>query len=81
MQSGELIVTGFNNIVIPLHRHVYPSEVRVRFKDHGHEAVPCDPGNVDTLQFEVVPNSTGAFVLFISWSVSSVREISWHVAY
>jgi hypothetical protein len=81
MQSGELIVTGKNNILIPLHRPAFPSEVRVRFIDDGPEAAPCDPGNSDTLEFEVRPNSVGVFILFISWSVSSVREIKWHVAY
>lgn len=80
MQSGELIVTGNNSIVIPLHRLIYPSEVRVHFKDE-ISAVPCNPASADVLEFEVTANSLGAFFLNINWSVSGVREIKWHVAY
>jgi len=81
MQQGELIVTGTNSIEIPLHRLIYPGEVHVHFKDNGLEPVPCDPGNVDTLEYEIRNNSLGIFILVINWSVSSVREIKWHVSY
>lgn len=78
MQQGELIVTGTNSIEIPLHR--FPSEVRAHFKDNGPEPVPCDPGDVDTLEYEV-QNTGGKFILIVRWSVSSVREIKWNVSY
>jgi hypothetical protein len=81
MQSGELIVTGENSITIPLSG--FPVEVHAKFKDCGPEAVPCDPGNVDFLSCDVHTSNThhSGFVLVISWSVSSVREIVWHAGY
>ena len=81
MQSGELIVTGTNSITIPLTG--YPAEVHAKFKHVDHEPAPCDSGNVDTLSYNVHTSNTvlSGFVLIINWSVSSVREIAWHVAY
>lgn len=81
MQSGELIVIGTNSVDIPLHK--FPSKVHAKFKDEGHEPVPCDPGDVDTLEYDVHSSNTvlSGFVLRISWSVSSVREIVWHAFY
>jgi hypothetical protein len=79
MRSGELIVTGTNSATIALHN--FPSEVRVHFKDDGPEAVPCDPGSADTLQYEVLTATDGSVALVISWVVSSVREIKWRASY
>jgi hypothetical protein len=81
MQNGELIVTGTNKIIIPLIG--FPAEAKAHFKDDGPELIPCDPGDVDTLDYSVHSSNTvhSGFVLIISWSVSSVREIKWHVSY
>lgn len=81
MQSGELIVTGTNKIEIKLHRLIPPSEVRVHFKDDGPGLVPCDPGDADTLEYEISANASGILILIISWVVSGVREIKWHISY
>lgn len=80
MQSGELIITGKNRISIPLNG--FPSEVRAHFKDE-LEIVPCNPHQADTLEYEVHVSNTvrGGFVLLITWNVTGVREIKWHVAY
>ena len=85
MQAGELIVTGKDKAIIPLHG--LPLEVKVRFRnplDH----VPCNPQHEDCLEYEV--QSSGhhhhhshhcGFVLVIKWHVSGVREIVWRVHY
>lgn len=80
MQSGELIVTGRNLIHIPLDR--MPSEVHCHFKDDA-EMVPCNPHEVDWLEYAVHTNNTvrSGLVLIIKWGVSGVREIKWHVSY
>ncbi len=76
MQSGEVLITGTNQIDIQLQK--FPSEVHVKFK---HEiAVPCNPIEADTLEYEVVTKSTGVF-LHIAWSVSGLREVVWHAYY
>lgn len=80
MQSGELIVTGKDKAHIPV--HAFPAEVKVHFKDH-EVPVPCNPHHSDWLEWEVHASNThrGGFVLVIRWSVTNVREISWHVSY
>lgn len=80
MQSGELIVTGRNRATITLKG--IPAEVKCQFK-HEAAVVPCDPQNADTLEWEVMtdPHVPTDFVLVITWNVSGVREIKWHVAY
>lgn len=79
MQSGELIVTGTNSITIQI--NTLPAEVKVHFKDH-IVMTPCNPQNEDSVEYEIHTTNTSnsKFVLIIKWSVSSVREISWHVA-
>jgi hypothetical protein len=77
MQSGELIVTGTDQVTIDLND--FPSEVKVHFKDEA-QIVPCNPHHLDTLEFEVQTTVSG-FVLLVKWSVTNVREIKWHVAY
>jgi hypothetical protein len=83
MQSGELIVIGHNRVNITLHN--WPSEVRAYFRDRPCDSVPCNPGNSDLLEYEVhvqkSHHSHEKFVLTITWSVSSVREIIWRVQY
>jgi hypothetical protein len=79
MQAGELIVTGTNSIVIPLDN--FPAEVHIHFKDEGRGPVPCDPGDVDFLQYTVHNTVQNGITLVISWSVSSVREIKWTISY
>ena len=81
MQKGELIVTGSNSLSIPLNG--MPSEVRAYFKDE-FEVLPCNPQDVDFLEYQVQNSSLtipSTFVWVISWSVSGVREIVWHAAY
>ena len=80
MQAGELIVTGKDKAIIPLHG--YPREVNCHFK-HGLDMVPCNPHHNDELEYEVHTSHHhhGGFVLIIQWHVSGVREITWHVHY
>jgi hypothetical protein len=80
MQSGELIVVGQNSINISLSG--IPNEVRVFFKDDVSILAPCNPGDADTLEYTTNLNTGSSdFVLFITWNVSSIREIIWRVAY
>lgn len=76
MQSGELIVTGTDQISINLNG--MPAEVKVRFKDE-EQIVPCNPHHLDFLEFEI--QSVVGFILLIKWNVTNIREIKWHVAY
>jgi len=80
MQSGELIVSGKNSLHIPLER--VPAEVKCYFKDE-FEVVPCNPHQVDELEYEVHTSNTlrSGFVLIIKWNVSGVREINWQVSF
>ena len=84
MQAGELIVTGRDRAVIPLHG--LPREVKCHFK-HGCDVVPCNPHHEDCLEYEVEShhshhhNHHRSFVLVIKWHVSGVREIVWRVHY
>jgi len=77
MKSGELDVTGINSISISIDK--FPSEVKCHFVGDC-VVVPCNPADADVLEFDVVATST-SFNLVISWSVSGVRKIKWHVAY
>lgn len=80
-QGGELVVTGQDQVVIPLKD--FPHRVEVKFK-HKEEPPPCDINhNYDELDWEVHRNynsNTHQFVLKISWKVQDVRELFW-VAY
>lgn len=80
MQSGEITVTGYDHVEIPLQK--LPSKVEVHFKDHD-VVIPCNPHHHDELEYEIHSNSHNhhhnKFVLKISWRVSGVREIVWHV--
>lgn len=81
MQAGELIVTGKDKAIIPLHG--LPREVKAHFK-HPFDHVPCNPHHEDCLEYEVQSNHHHhhrGFVLVIKWHVSGVREIVWHVHY
>jgi hypothetical protein len=80
MQSGELIVTGKNNVRIRLEG--FPSLIEVAFKGEECE-VPCNPHHVDSLEYEVHASNTvrSGFVLVIKWSVTNVREIKWQASY
>lgn len=81
MQSGELFVTGQDSLTINLSD--YPSQVKVHFKDQC-KVVPCNPHHNDNLEWEVVHNPHSLlkdFMLKITWDVSDVREIVWHVYY
>jgi len=82
MQAGELIVTGKDKAVIPLHG--LPRKVNVHFK-HGCDVVPCNPQHEDCLEYEIQSNHCHHhhhdFVLVIKWHVSGVREIVWTVHY
>jgi hypothetical protein len=78
MQSGELTVTGHDHVEIPLQK--LPSKVEAHFKDHSIP-VPCNPHHRDELEYEVHSSILhhAKFVLKISWRVTGVREIVWHV--
>lgn len=53
MQAGELIVTGKDKAVIPLHG--LPRKVNCHFK-HGCDVVPCNPQHEDCLEYEIQSN-------------------------
>lgn len=77
MQSGELIVTGKEEVEIPLRN--FPSYVKVTFKDHCI-VVPCNPQNFDELEWEVIKHChKDHYKLHIKWNVTGVREIVWTV--
>lgn len=80
MQQGELFVSGTNSIRIPLDK--FPSDVKVDFK-HQAEIVPCNPGDVDFVEYEVHASNTvrSGYVLLIKWKVSAVREVVYRVFY
>lgn len=80
MQSGELIVTGKDHIIIKLKG--FPAKVHAHFV-HELEVVPCNPHHRDTLEWEVQHSNTvnSGFVLVIKWSVTGVREVKWTVSY
>jgi hypothetical protein len=79
MQSGELIVTGQNELSIPLKK--CPSEIRVYFKDN-FEMTPCNASNADSLEYEThESHEHHRHTLIIKWNVSGAREIRWHVGY
>lgn len=80
MQSGELIVTGKDQVVIPLNG--FPSQVVVDFKDEC-DVVPCNPHHNDQLEWEVSHSNTipPQVILIINWDVTGVREIKWTAYY
>lgn len=81
MQKGELLVVGKNHISIPIHR--FPSDVKVHFVEVEEEPVPCNPGDVDYVEYEIHSSLTvsSGFVLHIKWKVSSLRMIKYQVSY
>ena len=80
MQQGELFVSGKNSIRIPLEK--FPSEVKCHFK-HEAQIVPCNPGEVDYLEYEVHCSNTvrSGYILLIKWKVSAVREVVYRIFY
>lgn len=80
MISGELFISGQNEIKIPLHR--MPAEVKVHFK-HENQVIPCSPQQIDFLMHEIHHNLFGRYKydLIITWKVSMPREIVWRVNY
>lgn len=81
MQSGELIVTGKDEVRIHLQSHHYPSKVKVWFHDEIC-IVPCNPHHADSLEWDLQQiHSHHGIVLVIKWNVSGVREIKWSAHY
>ena len=78
MQSGELIVIGRDSVSVSLRGA--PAEVCVYF-EHDLEVIPCNPQHRDELEYEVLSDGIGDFILVISWSVTGVRGIKWKVSY
>jgi len=80
-QSGELIVSGKDQVEI--HLSGMPREVKCHFKDLQVCPAPCDIHHVDSLEYQVHHSIRhhSKYVLRINWSVSSVREIVWHIFY
>ncbi len=80
MQSGELIVTGKDQAVIPLRG--LPHRVTCHFT-HPQDPVPCNPHHEDWLEYSVHHSFShhGGFSLHIKWEVTGVREIVWHAHY
>lgn len=78
-QSGELMVTGEDEISIPLTGH--PIHIRVFFKGSCN-TVPCNPVHSDDLAWEVIASHCHTeHVLHITWNVSDVRDVVWKVCY
>ena len=76
MLKGELIIVGADSIVIDLHNTKHPEDISVKF--HGAPTwIPCNSAHIDDLQWFCSQSSTGGFLLTISWSVSTPREIKW----
>lgn len=76
MLSGELTVSGSDQLVINLFRKDAPAEVDVRFKGHSHH-VPCDHGQVDDIEWSVDVGAKGFYYITIIWSVNDSREVVW----
>lgn len=81
-EGGELVVTGSDEIKIPLKD--FPHKVDVVFK-HKHHPPPCDPHHHhhDELEWEVQRHHHGhhTYHLIIKWRVYDIREIIWQVYY
>lgn len=77
VQAGELIVTGFGTVTIPLRgldtRHTL---VSAEFDD-SFISSPCDPQGYDSLEY----NFDDMKGLTFTWNVSSVRVIQWRIDY
>ena len=88
MQSGELIVSGKDKVVISLHD--FPSKVSVAFTDEP-VLVPCSPKHADMLEWEIEKRSCKCkhgknkkhtcVDLVIKWNVNGVRDVKWEVYY
>ncbi|HEY5268641.1 MAG TPA: hypothetical protein VII94_05990 [Candidatus Saccharimonadales bacterium] len=72
MMSGELIVTGTNNIQFQLSGK--PIRVAIDFSDSNSIIIPCNPQSNDKLDWIINGN-----ILTINWEVYSVREVTWKV--
>lgn len=73
MQSGELIVTGKDEVFITLHGT--PINVNVYFKGDC-DLTPCNPKDYDMLEWEM-HFKHHHYTLKIKWNVSGVRKILW----
>jgi hypothetical protein len=86
MQSGELIVSGHDKVIISLHD--FPSRVSVAFGDDPI-IIPCSPKHADMLEWEVVKHHCkcrknkkhSCIELIIKWEVNGVRTVQWDVSY
>lgn len=76
MLSGELTVSGTDQLVINLFRKDAPAEVEAHFKGHPHH-VPCDNGHVDSIEWSVELGANGFYYFTIIWSVNDSREVYW----
>lgn len=78
-QTGELIVTGMDEIDISLDFH--PNHVIVKFTKPC-TTTPCDTDYSDELSWEILTSDCGTqFSLHIEWEVSGARDITWKVCY
>lgn len=82
-QQGLLVVTGHDQITIPLKDFPHRLECFFHKKPHHH---PCDPhghGHSDMLSWEIrrnYRNHNANYRLIINWHVHDIREITW-IAY
>ena len=90
MKQGELIVTGKDRIEIDLGEQ-HPKHISVKFGPDENVPVPCNPGSVDSLIWEVRNkhehhdhdsrhdhhHHRDQYILTICWTVSSIRTIFW----
>ena len=71
MQSGGLIVSGSDEIIIELNNK--PIRVNVEFTDQINYT-PCNPHYYDQLKWNIHNNQ-----LTVNWTVAGIREIKWSV--
>lgn len=83
-EGGVLVVTGHDEIKIPLKE--FPHRVDIVFKKK-HSPPPCDPHHhhhPDRLEWEVHRSYVfckRTYHLIIEWDVRDIREIIWNVQY
>ncbi len=73
--SGKLFVSGEGYLEFVFHH--LPKDVSVVFDDEC-DPNPCDPGQNDELDWNVVKHKHHD-ILVIKWKVSSMRTIKWQV--
>lgn len=82
VQKGKVFVSGTGEAFINLYSKEEPKYVRAHFCDEfkHHPSHPCNPYQ-DRFDWELIRDTQGFYKLVLSYSVSSIREISYRVKY